>query len=102
MDNQSVENAVPGQSVSAVAPGSWAYVRRGQPNEEVTVDVKNAQATEKTRGSDMVAEGMIEVHMTANLLTKGALSVQDAQDPSTIGKKVCPRRPRPWDFFFYK
>ena len=62
MDNQSVENAVPGQSVSAVAPGSWAYVRRGQPNEEVTVDVKNAQATEKTRGSDMVAEGMMEVH----------------------------------------
>jgi len=50
----------------------------------------------------MVAEGMIEVHMTANLLTKGALSVQDAQDPSTIGKKVCPRRPRPWEFFFYK
>ena len=29
---------------------------------EVTVDVKNAQATEKTRGSDMVAEGMMEVH----------------------------------------
>jgi len=28
---------------------------------KVTVDVKNAQATEKTRGSDMVAEGMMEV-----------------------------------------
>jgi hypothetical protein len=26
---------------------------------KVTVDVKNAQATEKTRGSGMVAEGMI-------------------------------------------
>ena len=25
---------------------------------KLTVDVKNAQATEKTRGSDMVAEGM--------------------------------------------
>jgi len=32
---------------------------------EVTVDVKNAQATEKTRGSDMVAEAMMKVH-TAN------------------------------------
>ena len=29
---------------------------------KVTVDVKNAQATEETRGSDMVAEGMMEVH----------------------------------------
>ena len=27
---------------------------------KVTVDVKNAQATEKTRGSDMVAEGMMD------------------------------------------
>ena len=27
----------------------------------MTVDVKNAQATEGTRGSDMVAEGMMEV-----------------------------------------
>jgi len=62
VDNQSVESAIPNQSITAVAPGSWAYVRRGQPNEEVTVDVKNAQATEKTRGSDMVAEGMLEVH----------------------------------------
>jgi hypothetical protein len=26
---------------------------------KVIVDVKNAQATEKTRGSDMVAEGMM-------------------------------------------
>jgi hypothetical protein len=62
VDNQSVESAIPNQSITAVAPGSWAYVRRGQPNEEVTVDVKNAQATEETRGSDMVAEGMLEVH----------------------------------------
>ena len=29
---------------------------------KVTVDVKDAQATEKTRGSDVVAEGMKEVH----------------------------------------
>jgi hypothetical protein len=29
---------------------------------KVTADIKNAQATEKTRGSDMVAEGMMEVH----------------------------------------
>jgi hypothetical protein len=28
---------------------------------KVIVDVKNAQATEKTRGSDMVAEGMMEI-----------------------------------------
>ena len=29
---------------------------------KVTVDVKNAQAKEETRGSDMVAEGVMEVH----------------------------------------
>ena len=29
---------------------------------KVTVDVKNAQATEETRGSDMVTECMMEVH----------------------------------------
>jgi hypothetical protein len=29
---------------------------------KVNADVKNAQATEGTRGSDMVAEGMMEVH----------------------------------------
>jgi len=29
---------------------------------KATADVKNAQATEETRGSDMVAEGMMEVH----------------------------------------
>ena len=34
VDNQSVENAIPNQSVTAVAPGSWVYLRRGQPNEE--------------------------------------------------------------------
>ena len=34
MDNQSVENVIPNQSVIAVVPGSWAYVRRGKPNEE--------------------------------------------------------------------
>jgi len=28
----------------------------------LTVDVKNAQATEETHGSDMVAKGMMEVH----------------------------------------
>ena len=32
---------------------------------KVTVDVKNAQATEETRGSDMVAEGMMDVHKDA-------------------------------------
>ena len=29
---------------------------------KVTTDVKNAQATLETRGSDIVAEGMMEVH----------------------------------------
>jgi hypothetical protein len=29
---------------------------------KAAVDVKNSQATEKTRGSDMVAESMMEVH----------------------------------------
>jgi len=38
VENQSVENAIPIQSVTAVAPGSWAYVRRGQPNEESVVE----------------------------------------------------------------
>jgi len=40
VDNQSVENAIPNQSVTAVAPGSWAYVRRGQPNEESDYESK--------------------------------------------------------------
>jgi hypothetical protein len=30
-----------------------------KPIEKVAVDVKEAQATKKTRGSDMVAEGMM-------------------------------------------
>ena len=41
------------QSVTAVAPGSWAYLQRGQPNGptknpvmEVTADVKNTKTTE--------------------------------------------------------
>jgi len=34
MDNRPAENALPNLSATAVAPGSWAYVRRGQPNEE--------------------------------------------------------------------
>jgi hypothetical protein len=29
---------------------------------KVTGNVKNAQATEETRGSDMVAKGIMEVH----------------------------------------
>jgi hypothetical protein len=29
---------------------------------KVTVDVKNAQATEETRRGDMVAKGIMEVH----------------------------------------
>ena len=31
---------------------------------KVTVDVKNAQATEETRRGDMVAKGMMEVHFS--------------------------------------
>jgi len=62
VDNRLVENALPNLPAIAEAPGSWACVRRGQPNEEtdckVAVDVKEAQATKKTRGSDMVAEVM--------------------------------------------
>jgi hypothetical protein len=34
---------------------------------KVTVDVKNAQATEKTRGSNMVAEGTREKYSRARL-----------------------------------
>ena len=36
---------------------------------KVTVDVKNAQATEETRGSDMVAEGMMEHGLLQGLQT---------------------------------
>jgi len=36
---------------------------------KASVDVKNAQATEKTRGSDMVAEGMMEVHTAYTIYT---------------------------------
>jgi len=63
VDNRPVEHVLPNSSAIAETPGSWAYVRRGQPNEKtivkVAVDVKEAQATKKTRGSDMVAEGMM-------------------------------------------
>jgi len=39
---------------------------------KVTADVKNAQATEETRRSDMVAEGMMEVHTAhTQTLTRG-------------------------------
>ena len=38
---------------------------------KVTDDVKNAQATEGTRGSDMVAEDMIEVHTAHATSTTG-------------------------------
>jgi len=34
VDNQLAENATPNQSVTAVAPGSWVYVRRTQPKDE--------------------------------------------------------------------
>jgi len=61
--NRPAENVLPNLSTTAVVPGSWAYEQRGQPNEEpivkVAVDVKEAQATKKTRGSDIVAEGMM-------------------------------------------
>ena len=33
-----------------------------KPIVNVAVDVKEAEATEETRGSDMVAEGMMEIH----------------------------------------
>ena len=54
---------------------------------KVTVDVKNAQATEKTRGSDMVAEGMMEVHTahatsTPVVETSKALKFIFTQGPS--------------------
>ena len=67
MDHQSVENAIPNQSVNAVAPGSCGHTcdvasPTKNPIMKVTADSKNAQATEETRGSDMVAEGMMEVY----------------------------------------
>ena len=69
MDNQLVENAIPNQSVFAVAPWRPAHGHTcdvasptKNPIMKVTADSKNAQATEETRGSDMVAEGMMEVY----------------------------------------
>jgi len=63
VDNRPAENVLPNLSATAVAPGSWTYVRRGQPNEEpiveVAVDVKEAQATEKNIGSDIMAKGVM-------------------------------------------
>ena len=32
--NQPAENVLPNLSATAVVPGSWAYEKRGQPNEE--------------------------------------------------------------------
>jgi hypothetical protein len=46
---------------------------------KVTVDVKNAQATEKTRRSDMVAEGMMEVrtaHATSTPVMEASKALQ--------------------------
>jgi len=34
MDNRPAENVLPKLSAISEAPGSWVYVRRGQPNEE--------------------------------------------------------------------
>jgi len=34
MGNQPAENLLPNLAITAVVPGSWAYERRGQPNEE--------------------------------------------------------------------
>jgi len=34
VDNRPAESALLNLSATAVAPGSWAYMRRGQPNEE--------------------------------------------------------------------
>ena len=34
VDDGPAENALPNLSATAVAPGSWVYVPRGQPNEE--------------------------------------------------------------------
>ena len=63
MDNRPVENALPNLSAIAEAPGSWAYVHVASPTKKPivkeAVDVKEAQATKKTRGSDMMAEGMM-------------------------------------------
>ena len=66
LDNRPVENALLNLSAIAEAPGSWAYVHTcdvasptKKPIVKVAVDVKEAQATKKTRGSYMLAEGMM-------------------------------------------
>jgi len=63
VDNRLVESALPNLSAIAEAPGSLAHVRRGHPNEETDYRsscrcqaAKEAQATKKTRGRDLVAE----------------------------------------------
>jgi hypothetical protein len=47
------------------------------PITKVTVDIMNAQTTEETRGSDMMAEGMMEVH-TAHATSKPAVETSKA------------------------
>ena len=72
-----VENTIPNQSVTAVAPGSWAYVQRGQPNEESDYESK-CRCQEypndgKNRGSGMVAEVKMEVRKAHDSHTLRAL-----------------------------
>ena len=69
MDNQLVENAIPNQSVFAVAPWRPAHGHTcdvasptKNPIMKVTADVMNAQTTEETCRSDMVAGDTVEVH----------------------------------------
>jgi hypothetical protein len=62
VDNESVAYVIPNQWVTTVAPGLWACVRRGQPNEEFDCENKcrcqeypnNGRDSQKWHG---VAEG---------------------------------------------
>jgi len=64
VDNQSIENVIPNQSVTAAAPGSWACVLHGQPNEESNYESSSPyqECGRVSRKWDMVVEGIMEVH----------------------------------------
>ena len=65
MDNRPAENALPNLSATAVAPGSWAYVRRGQPSEDTNeqnygVDLSLRTHERKARRGGRGAENIIK------------------------------------------
>jgi hypothetical protein len=69
VDNQPVENTTNWHAYDVASPTK-------NPIMKVTADVRNAQATEETCGSDMAAEGVTEVytaHATSTTVAETSL-----------------------------